>query len=128
MLNRMEIAFDFEGEIVERQELLNGTEMVTVQCGSIDGAWALTACISRNRGLVDHDPEGDITLRVLDGAAELWGSLVRTVEEASDLADWAVEAEFEVDGGTNVSEEARGRVTIRLEALSDSVRGHLESY
>lgn len=122
----MEIAFDFKGEIVERQELLNGTETITIEGASADGAWSLTVCFSRNRGLIELAAEGDITLIHEGAGIELWGSLARVIEAPREQTDWVAETAFEVDGGAAAGAGAKGRVNVHLEAVADSVLGRVE--
>ena len=107
----MDIAIDFAGEIVERQELLNGTETVSLEGESADGHWAMLALVTWNIGLVSNVGEGDITLSRDDGA-EIFGALVRgDLAEASGddgAADHAMRLEYEIDGGSGVFEGATG--------------------
>ena len=80
----MRIEIDVAGEIVERQELLNGTETVSLEGVSRDGRWTLSGLVTWNIGLKSNTGEGDITLTRDDGA-ELFGTLVQgevTVYEA----------------------------------------------
>ena len=72
----MEIEIELAGEIVERQELLNGTETVSLEGESADGRWTMSGLVTWNIGLVSNTGEGDITLTRDDGA-ELFGTLIR---------------------------------------------------
>ena len=112
----MEIEIEVAGEIVERQELLNGTETVSLECASADGRWAMSGLLTWNIGLVSNAGEGDITLTRDDGS-EIFGSLLRgeVVEaeaaEAVDLTDHSMQLEYDIDGGTGAFESATGRCT-----------------
>lgn len=111
----MELLIDFAGDIVERQELLNGTQMLTLAGESVDGAWSLAGDISWNVGLVDFRGEGDITLSRDDGS-ELLGTLVAAVvreigDTAAEDADHKLHSEYEIDGGSGDFESASGSVT-----------------
>ena len=104
----MELAI--RGEIIERQELLNGTQTVTLAGVSADG-WQLSGEASWNLGLVEYRGEGDITLLREDGA-ELYGtvlgvsvSLVTDAEEASER----FRIDYEIDGGAGAFEGAAGQ-------------------
>ncbi len=111
---KMELRIEFVGDIVERQELLNGTQMVTLEGESADGAWSLVGDISWNVGLVDFSGEGDITLSRDDGT-ELLATLVSAiVTEIGDTelqdADHQLHATYEIDGGSGDFEAAVGSV------------------
>ncbi len=109
----MQIEIDFAGEIVERQELLNGTETVSLEGESADGRWTMSGLVAWNIGLVSSAGEGDITLTRDDGA-ELFGTLVRgDVSEAAagdgeEAASYAMRLEYEIDGGGGAFESAAG--------------------
>ena len=110
----MQIDIDFAGEIVERQELLNGTETVSLEGASGDGRWAMSGLVTWNIGLVSNAGEGDITLTRDDGA-EIFATLVRgdVVEaiegdEEGATADHTMRLEYEIDGGTGAFESAEG--------------------
>jgi hypothetical protein len=110
----MRIEIDVAGEIVERQELLNGTETVSLEGESGDGRWTLSGLVTWNIGLKSNTGEGDITLARDDGA-ELFGTLLRgDVTEivgddtAEATADHAMRLEYEIDGGTGAFESATG--------------------
>ena len=106
----VEIEIDFAGEIVERQELLNGTETVSLEGESGDGRWTMSGLVAWNIGLVSNAGEGDITFTRDDGA-EIFGTLVRgDVVEVSgeDEADHAMRLEYEIDGGAGAFASAAG--------------------
>jgi hypothetical protein len=113
----VDIAFDLSGDVVERQELLNGTESVTLEGGSSDGAWAVSGLVSWNIGLESYAGEGDITLSRDDGA-ELFGTVVRAVVSDTSGADpgsaeagFALRLEYEIDGGAGELAGASGTAT-----------------
>ena len=112
----MQIEIVFAGEIVERQELLNGTETVSLDGESDDGVWAMSGLVAWNIGLVSNAGEGDITLTRDDGS-EIFGSLLRgevveaVAAEAVDLTDHSMQLEYDIDGGTGAFETATGRCT-----------------
>ena len=109
----MEIEIEFVGEIVERQELLNGTETVSLEGASPDGRWTISGLVTWNIGLVSNTGEGDITLCRDDGAA-LFGTLVRgdvaeiSAGDGDAQADHAMRLEYDMDGGGGAFEGATG--------------------
>ncbi len=112
----MEITIEFAGEIVERQELLNGTETVSLEGRSDDGAWTMSGLLTWNIGLVSNTGEGDITI-VRDDGAEIFATLIRAdVAEAGsgdegDAADHTMQLAYEIDGGSGAFESAEGQIT-----------------
>jgi hypothetical protein len=123
----MELTIEISGDIVEWQELLNGTQIVTLEGASNDGAWAMSGLVSWNIGLASNAGEGDITLRRDDGA-ELFGTLVRgAVTEIDDGngsdASHAVRLEYEIDGGTGAFESADGVAAAEGTLSPGSFRG-----
>ena len=112
----MEMEIVISGEIVERVELLNGTETVSLDGESDDGVWVMSGLVAWNIGLVSSAGEGDITLTRDDGS-EIFGSLLRgeVVEaeagEAVDLTDHSMQLEYDIDGGTGAFDSATGRCT-----------------
>lgn len=111
----MQLLVEFAGDIVERQELLNGTQILTIEGASADGAWSLVGEISWNVGLVDYAGEGDITLQREDGV-ELLATLVSAVvseigDSSLDDADHQLHAAYEIDGGSGDFEAVIGSVT-----------------
>lgn len=107
----MKIEIELAGEIVERQELLNGTETVSLAGESGDGRWTMSGLVTWNIGLVSNTGEGDITLSRDDGA-EIFGTLVRgdvaEAAEGDDAADYKMRLEYEIDGGSGAFEGATG--------------------
>ena len=111
MLVGMEIAIDFAGEIVERRELLNGTETVSLEGESGDGRWTISGLVTWNIGLVSNADEGDLTLSRDDGA-EIFGTLSRgdvaEVADGAGDADHTMRLEYEIDGGSGAFDGATG--------------------
>lgn len=109
----MEIEIEFAGEIVERQELLNGTETVSLEGQSDDGRWTMSGLLTWNIGLVSNAGEGDITLARDDGA-EVFATVMRgdvsetTPGDDGDAADHAFRVEYEIDGGSGAFASASG--------------------
>ena len=120
----MDLAFEFDGEIVERQELLNGTQSVTVEGRSADGRWAVSLDISWNLGILDFDGEGDITIAGQNGT-EAFGSLASAVATVGERADWSIVAAFDIDGGTDRWEAVRGRAEVTLEITVTKATGRV---
>lgn len=121
----MHLALEFVGEIVERQELLNGTESVTVDATSGDGEWTLNATVSWNLGILDFAGEGDVTLVRPDGR-ELYGTLIHARPARAEAVDWIIEARFDVDGGSAAWSGASGSITARFELRADVAAAALE--
>lgn len=106
----MELRIEIVGAIVERQELLNGTQMVTIEGADGGGRWTFAGTLSWNLGLVDYAGEGDLTLARADGA-EIFGTLTwARVTEVGDSteADHAFHIEYEIDGGAGGLDGAAG--------------------
>ncbi|MEX2245457.1 MAG: hypothetical protein WEC75_02105, partial [Dehalococcoidia bacterium] len=126
ILSAMELRIAIEGDIVEREELLNGTQVLTLEGVSGDGAWRMSGALSWNIGLREA-AEGDITLSRADGA-ELFGTLVGA--EVRELAGvesgeggHAMRLEYEIDGGSGAFEGAEGRASAEGELLAAAFRG-----
>ena len=98
------------GDVVERQDLLNGTRILTLEGRTADGAWTLAGGLSWNIGRTGAPAEGDITLTSADGG-ELFATLaaggVREAGADGD-ADFFLAIEYDVDGGTGEYEAATG--------------------
>lgn len=124
----MQIEMELAGEIVERQELLNGTETVSLEGESADGRWTMSGLVTWNIGLVSNTGEGDITLTRDDGA-ELFGTLIRgevseAVGDGDEAAGYAMRLEYEIDGGTGTFESAAGTCVAAGSLAADSFWGH----
>ena len=118
----MELELNCSGDVVERQELLNGTKTVAIEGASDDGAWTLTAVISWNRGLVDYAGEGDVAVeREGDG---IFATLVRAdVTAPDDASDHLIKIQYEVDEGAGAYEGARGAGRAEVRIAGDEFAG-----
>jgi hypothetical protein len=121
----MELRITISGEVVDRQELLNGTQSVTLAGVSEDGAWTLSGDIAWNRGLVDFAGEGDFTL-TRENDDEIFATATRIDPERydEDAAAVRLRAIYDIDGGTgeftDASGSATGEPTIAGDAFSGS--------
>ena len=73
----MHIELDITGDIVERQELLNGSTILTLEGASLDGVWTMNGLLGWNIGTQRDQSdggEGDLTL-VRDDGSELFATL-----------------------------------------------------
>ena len=118
----MEITLSCTCEVVERQELLNGTETLTIEGTSEDG-WTITGTIVSNRGLVDFPGEGDLTAaRDADGA-EVYATLTRAeFAPAGDDAQ-VFRLEYEVEGGAGAFEGVAGAAEAAGTLAGTSIEG-----
>jgi hypothetical protein len=113
----MDLDLRFRGDIVERQELLNGTQMVTLDGVTEDGAWTLVGDVSWNIGLAETH-ESDLTL-ASEADGELFATLaaghVRDAAGSGD-ADYLLDLEYRIEGGSGSLADARGefRLTGKL--------------
>jgi hypothetical protein len=92
----MRLELDLVGDIVEQQDLLNGTRSVTLAGQSLDGAWAFEGTLSWSSGLTEYAGEGDITLTRDDGS-ELFGAATAVRQEGAaegESAELALLAEY----------------------------------
>ncbi len=110
----MHIELDITGDVVERQELLNGTTILTLQGATADGSWTMSGLVGWNIGTQRDQSagEGDLTLALADGA-EIFATVTRAVitdieggPEAA--ADHIMRLEYEIDGGSGAFEGAAG--------------------
>lgn len=121
----MELRIEITGEIVERQELLNGTQSVTLEGADAAGEWTLVGALSWNLGLVDYAGEGDLTLSRADGA-EIFGTLTmaRVSERAdADEVDHVFRIDYEIDGGSGAFAGATGTAEADGTLGGDAFRG-----
>lgn len=122
----MELRIEITGEVVERQELLNGTETITIEGADAAAEWTLVGALSWNLGLVDYAGEGDLTLTRADGA-EIFATLVRAdVAEAGDGiedADHTFRLTYEIDGGAGAFLDATGTASAQGTLAGDAFRG-----
>ena len=125
----MEVEIEIAGDVVERQELLNGTQTVTLEGASADGDWTMTAGLSWNIGLADTATEGDITLTRND-TAELFATLITAniteIAESSE-ADYDLSLTYEIDGGSGALQEVGGRLQLLGELAGDQFRASLRA-
>jgi hypothetical protein len=109
----MKFEIEFEGSIVERQELLNGTQIVSFEGDSVDGVWALSGLVTWNIGLLANASEGDITLVRRRDGAEIFASIASgevagSTTDADPLSEDSLRLEYEIDGGTGAFDSAVG--------------------
>ncbi|MDP9237214.1 MAG: hypothetical protein M3P30_07445 [Chloroflexota bacterium] len=111
----MELTIEITGDVVEWQELLNGTQILSLDGASADGQWTLSGALSWNIGLRESAGEGDLTLGRANGA-EIFATLTRAdvravVEREVEDADYTMRLEYEIDGGAGEYEGAAGTAT-----------------
>ena len=109
----MELVIDISGDVVEWQDLLNGTCIATLEGASPDGQWTLLGSVSWDTRSGSRASEGDITVSRADGS-ELFGTLAGgEVAEMGedDTADtgYAMRLEYDIDGGSGAFTSAAGR-------------------
>ncbi len=119
----MEITIEIRGEVVERGELLNGTETVTIEGASGDG-WRLSGIVSWSLGLIEYAGEGDITLAADDGA-EIFGTVTAVVAQPEDSAEGGeqLRIRYEIDGGSGRLDEAGGTIEAVARVAGADVAG-----
>jgi hypothetical protein len=119
----MDIAIEARGDVVERQELLNGTRSLTIQGASDDGRWRIEGTLFWNLGLMEYAGEGDITLTSEIG--ELFASANAVQADESDAGDGAlqVRAHYAIDGGSGEFDEATGVCRGEIRLAADSFEG-----
>jgi hypothetical protein len=129
----MDLDIEVAGEIVEEQELLNGTRTVALSGATADGAWTLDGVVSWNRGLVDYAGEGDLTLVRGDGA-ELYATLTRADARGGseeDEAEVSLSVAYQVDGGMGEFEQGLGAIEGQIRIGGGGFEGrwqlHLDS-
>lgn len=106
----VELVLVISGDVVERQELLNGTQIVTVEGRSADGNWEMTGLIAWSMRSGEA-LEGDITLTEEDSAeifATLVSGVVSDAGEGSGAYDFRLD--YEIDGGSAAFSEASGSI------------------
>jgi hypothetical protein len=117
----MELRVEMVGEIVERQELLNGTQTIALEGADAAGEWTMTGSLSWNRGLVDYVGEGDLTLTRTDGS-EIFTTVTRaSVTDADDGQSFS--AAYEIDGGSGAFDGASGEAEGTGELSGETFRG-----
>jgi hypothetical protein len=117
----MELRIEIEGEVVEREELLNGTQVLTIEGRSGDG-WTLSGGLSWNVGLSERGGEGDITVSRQDGA-EVYGSLSRLEASESGGEGEELRLRYEIDGGAGEFEAASGTAEAEVSVTGTTFRG-----
>lgn len=122
----MELRIEITGEVVERQELLNGTQSITIEGADAANEWTIVGAMSWNLGLVDHAGEGDLTLTRADGA-EIFATLARAdvvdTQEAAEDADHTFRLLYEIDGGAGAFADAAGSASAEGLLAGDAFRG-----
>jgi hypothetical protein len=109
MAGELQLEVEITGDVVERQELLNGTQLLTLEGRSADGAWTFVGGLSWNIGRKAVPAEGDITLTSADGD-ELFGTVAGggVRDTATEDADHLVALLYDIDGGTGRFESPSG--------------------
>lgn len=106
----VELDLVISGDVVERQELLNGTQIVTLEGRSADGKWEMTGLLAWSMRSGEA-LEGDITLSE-QGGAEIFATLVSgavaDAGEGSGAHDFRLD--YEIDGGSAAFSEASGSI------------------
>lgn len=97
------------GDVVEREELLNGTQSVTIEGSSDDGEWALAGAVAWNLGLRDFPGEGDLTLVRGDGS-EIFAKLTSAAVQESADDGRTLRLVYEIDGGSGQYDGLEGRI------------------
>ena len=108
----MQLQIEIRGDVVERQELLNGTEIVALEGESRDGDWSMSGGLSWSIGPADAPPEGDLTL-THTGGDEVFATLTEGTVRAADAvddADFVLAVTYEIDGGSGPHAEAGARL------------------
>jgi len=119
----MEFEIRIEGDVVERQELLNGTETVTLEGATADEEWAISSVVAWNRGLLDFEGEGDLTL-VRRGGSELYGTLERvTARDGEPEEGLRLTAFYSLDGGTGELEGRAGHAEAEIRLAEREFEG-----
>lgn len=123
---QVQLRIEIAGDVVERQELLNGTESVTIEGADERGEWMLVGAFSWSRGLVDDAGEGDLTLSRADGD-EIFATLTtaRVVDAGGGLgdADHSFVLTYEIDGGAGAYEGAVGDAAAEGSLAGPAFRG-----
>ncbi|MDE3096176.1 MAG: hypothetical protein KGK07_09260 [Chloroflexota bacterium] len=118
------------GDVVERQDLLNGTRILTLEGRSADGAWVLAGGLAWNIGRTGAPAEGDITLTSIAGDevfATVAGGGVREAA-ADDDAGFLLALEYDVDGGSGAYESATGWLIAEGALAGDAFRLALRTH
>lgn len=122
----MEIEIKATGEIVESQELLNGTRTIAFEAASDDGVWLVSGVVSWNLGLIEYPGEGDLTLS--REGAEVYATLVSAVADAEadaedDTSDALLQLSYEIDGGAGEFDGANGGCGGSVKIAASAIEG-----
>jgi hypothetical protein len=103
------IDITIEGDVADRQELLNATQILTFDGGSPDSLWQFSALVTWSMRDANAT-EGDVTLS--RGDDEIFASLIggRVTERAETDGGHAFTLEYEIDGGAGAYADARGAI------------------
>ena len=119
----MPIELRITGDVVERNELLNGTQTIVLEASDETGAWRVSGDLSWNRGLLDYDGEGAWTLEREDGA-ELYAVATRVEARPPDESGAEVLAiTWDIDGGAGEFQSASGAGDATLTMTGESISG-----
>ena len=114
------LRLEFDGEVSQKQEMLDGTRQVVLE-GSADGddhaSWAITVTLAWTMGDEAEIEEGDLALSRDDGS-EVYASLRAGRYRESGLpglegAAEGFEAAFNIDGGEGAFASSAGSVRLR---------------
>jgi hypothetical protein len=113
-----------EGDVVERQELLNGTVVLTFEGASMDGAWRFSATASWNAGITASAPEGDLTLARADGAEVLATVTEVTPHQSEEEGSLELELTYVVDdvAGVEIGHDIAATLTVTNDRFAGEVR------
>jgi hypothetical protein len=118
----MDLVLEITGDVVEWQELLDGTQTVSIQGASEDGRWMMESLVSWNIGMDADTNEGDITLAQHDGA-ELSGALSRATARIEEGGGFALTLEYEIDAVSGPLEGRLGRIHAEASLSRREFRG-----
>jgi hypothetical protein len=119
----MTLRIELTGDVVERQELLNGTQLLTLEGASADGEWTFTGDVAWNRGLVDFAGEGDFTLTRRDGAS-IFATVTRSqADESDDDAATELTVAYDIDGGEGEYAGAAGTAAASIRIAAGTFEG-----
>jgi hypothetical protein len=128
MADGLLLEVEIAGDVVERQELLNGTQILTLEGRSADGGWTFVGGLSWNIGRKAVPAEGDITLTSADGD-EIFGTVAGggVKDTVAEDADHLVALLYDIDGGTGRFESASGALHAEGRLHGDSFHVLLKS-
>lgn len=115
------------GDVVQWDELLNGTQSVALEGRSDDGRWTVSALLTWNIGLEQRDPEGDITLSRDDGSEVFGTATAQTArEDPAEPGVYHLAVDYEIDGGDGDFAGITGILRAELRVWRDSFAGECE--